>query len=146
MQAELGQDTLDAARADGVAGLPEFLGDDIGRSFWIQKPIAHDLLEDLTSPAVVGFGATFLIEQSQGAFLLEGLAELEVALFAEAKLLGSGQGTEPFAFAFIEHGQLGQDRIGHWGLEATGRSGEGQGLFGGIKHEPNLGESGERVQ
>ena len=74
MKAEVGDDPLDAAGADGVAGLADFLCQDAGGSFRIQKAVANDLLADLVGAAVGGFGAALEALQSEGAALLEELA------------------------------------------------------------------------
>ena len=64
--------------------------------------MADDLLADLVGAAAGGFGPALLAAQGQGAVVDEAVAELEVALFAEAELAGCGQGAQAFAFAFVE--------------------------------------------
>jgi hypothetical protein len=111
LQAEVGEDTLDAAGAEGVAGLADFLGQDGGRSVRIQEAMADDLLADRLSAAVGGFGAALLALQGAGAARLIEPAQLEIALLAEAEFAGSGQGAVGFAFAFVEHGQFTGDFV-----------------------------------
>jgi len=92
LQAELGDDPLDTAGADGRAGLAEFLGQDLGRGLRIQEAIADHLLDELGGAAVVGLGTAFLVDQRQDPALLEEVAQLEVALFTVGELLGGLQG------------------------------------------------------
>ncbi len=147
MQAEVGDDALDTAGAEGVAGLAELLGHHRRTGIRIQKAVADDLLADLFGAAVGGFGAAFLALQGQGAPAQEGLAELEVTGFAEAELAGGGQRARAFAFAFVEHGQFEGDFV-------VGRDGEGAGgalqrLGKGVRiefqHERRVGDGGRIV-
>jgi hypothetical protein len=126
LQAELGDDPLNAAGADGVAGLANFLGQDAGGSFRVEKAVTNDLLAGLLGTAVSGFGAAFVAEQSQGAPLLEEMEQLIVTLLAEAELAGGGQGAGLLALAFVEHGEFAGDFVivGH--EQGAGGSAEDQ--------------------
>ncbi len=104
MQAEFGDDALHTAGAEPVATLPELLGQDRGGSVGIEKAVPNDLLADLVRAAGGAFGAALLALQGAGPLLLVELAQLEVALLAEAEFVGGGQRAGGFAFAFVEHG------------------------------------------
>jgi hypothetical protein len=88
LQAEVGDDPLDTAGADAVAGLANSMGQDAGASHRVEEAAANHLLADLVGAAVGGFGAALEALQSQGAALLEACAQLEVALLAEAEFAG----------------------------------------------------------
>lgn len=146
MQAELSQDAFDRTGADGVAGLAEFLANDLGGGVGVQEAVADDLLEDLVGAAIMSFGAALLVLEGEGASLGKGAAQLEVALFGEAKPEGSGLGAESSALALIEHDEFGEDGVvGGSGQLASG-TGENQGLFGDFEHgRARIGERGEKV-
>lgn len=114
MQAQFGNHPLHAAGADGVAGLADFLGEHAGGSLWIEKPVTNHQLTNLVGPAVGGFGATPVTLQSLRSLFLEELAQLIVALLAEAEFAGGGQRASPLAFAFVEHRQFAGDFIIPW--------------------------------
>ena len=116
-----------------MAGLAKPLGQDRRRGVGVQKAVADDLLADLLGAAVGGLGSALLAEQGQGAALPEGVAELEVTLFAEAELAGGGQGAQAFAFAFVEHGELEGDFVA--GRHGQGTGGTFQGLGIGLSIE-----------
>jgi len=111
LQAEMGNGAFDAAGADGPAGLAEFLGDDLGRGFGIEEAMANDLADDFVGAARGAFGSAFLAVQGQGAALAEGVAELEIALFAEAELACGSERPEALALAFDEHGEFAGDVV-----------------------------------
>ena len=48
--------------------------------------------------------------------------QLKVSLFAKAELIGSLDGTEPFALAFDEHGQTCNDEVIWTNRKFTGRA------------------------
>jgi hypothetical protein len=147
LQAELGDDALDATGADGLAGLTYLLGYDGGVGVRVQKAVADDLLADLVGATRGGFGATLLTLEGQSAAGLEGLAELEIALFAEAKLTSGGQGAGALALAFKEHGQFEGDFVGGEHGQVAGRAAEG--LGGGVsikcQHEQKVGAGEMKV-
>ena len=82
--------------------------------------MADDLADDFIGAAVEAFGAAFLAEQGGGAAVGERLAELEVALLAQAELACGGGRTEALALAFDEHGEFAGDLV-------VGPEGEGAG-------------------
>ena len=73
--------------------------------------MADGLADDFGAAAIVAFGASFLAAQSGAAFREERVAELEIALAAEAvTACGFDAGTRT-ALAFDQHGQLTCDLI-----------------------------------
>jgi hypothetical protein len=116
----MGDDAFDAAGADGPAGLTEFWGDDGRGGLGIEEAMANDLANDFVGAAGGTLGAAFVAVQGQGAAVGEGLAELEVALFAEAEFAGGLDGAKAFARAFEEHGEFAGDFV-------VGRHGQGAG-------------------
>ena len=71
MQAVIGDDPFDAALANGVALLADFLSDDFGGGSRIQEAAADDQAHDLIGAAVIGFWSRGLQEQALGALLEE---------------------------------------------------------------------------
>lgn len=80
--------------------------------------MADDLLLDQVGSAVIGFGSAFLAFQPVGSAFLEEPAELEVALPAEAELVGGEGGAQAFTVAFVEHGEFADNLV-------IGRNGQG---------------------
>jgi hypothetical protein len=111
LKAKVADDPFDRARADGPAGLAEFLGDDRGGSVGVQEAMTNDLADKLVGASVVAFGATLLASEGQSAAAVEGVAELEIALLTQAELCGSPQGAKALALTFQEHGQFARDFI-----------------------------------
>ena len=99
MKAELGHHPFDGPIADRVTGLAQFLADDAGGGVRVQEAVADDLLRDQVGAAVVGFGASLLVLEGQGAALLEEVAQLEVALLGEAEFSGGGDGCSASRFS-----------------------------------------------
>src|SRR6476620_10755532 len=94
---------MDTALTDGEMGLAQLLGNDLGRSIWVEEAITQDLADDLVGAAVVGFRAGFEKLKSGQAAGLESFQELIVALTAVAVFL-SDRGDVLFqALAFDEH-------------------------------------------
>lgn len=120
MKAVVGDDAFDAAGTDDPARLAELLGDDVGGGVGVEEAVADDLADDFVGAAGGAFGAAFLAEQRGGAAVGERLAELEVALLAEAELACGGGGAEALALAFDEHGEFAGDLV-------VGAEGEGAG-------------------
>jgi hypothetical protein len=105
LKAILFHDALNAASADGKAGLAHLLSDDVDRGVRIEEAVTNDLALDLLGPDKVGLGPTFLILEGEDAMLLELREHLIITLSRKAKLC-SGFGTaEPFAFPLQEHEQ-----------------------------------------
>src|SRR6516225_12313341 len=97
--------------------------------------MANDLADQFTGTAVVTFGAAFLTDQGGSSFGDKELAELEVALLAEAKFGGGAQGAE-LTLPFNEHGQFAGDYIRGGGCKSAGIPGPQAG--GGIKLKHGL--------
>ena len=104
-------DALDAARADGQAGLGELLGDDLGGSVGVEEAVADGLANGFLGTAVVPAGAGGVVDQGGGAPQGEGGAELEVALFGVAEGPGGPGGAQAEALAGDEHGELAADLV-----------------------------------
>ena len=104
-------DALDAARADGQAGLGELLGDDLGGSVGVEEAVADGLANGFLGTAVVPAGAGGVVDQGGGAPQGEGGAELEVALFGVAEGPGGLAGAQAEALAGDEHGELAGDLV-----------------------------------
>jgi hypothetical protein len=119
LKAEVADDPFDRARADGPAGLAEFLGDDRGGSLGVKEAMTNDLTDDFIGASVVAFGATFLVGEGQSAAADEGMAELEIALLTQAELLGGMKGAQAFALSFDKHGQFARDFIAVRNCEDT---------------------------
>ena len=69
------------------------------------------------------------------------MADLEVALLAEAELLGGGAGAKSLALARDEHGELAGDLVGGGDGERTGGADELLEL--GVEVEPGRASEGE---
>jgi hypothetical protein len=111
LQPEVRNDAFDAAGANAQAGLAEFLGDDVGGGVGVEKAVADDLANDLSGAAGATFRTRLAGCQGAGAANSEGLAELEVALFAEV-VLGRGlKGAEPQTLRLDDHEELAGDLV-----------------------------------
>ena len=120
MKAVLLDDADDTANADREAGLTEFLGDDVNRGVGIEEALTDDLANDLVGADIVAFGAGLVtLESSASMFTIE-FKQLKISLFAEVELLGGLGGAEPFALAFDEHGQAGDDQVVRKNGEVSG--------------------------
>ena len=92
-------------------GLAEFLRDDIDRGVGIEEAMTDDLANELIGADIVVFGAGLVaLEPCASMFTIE-FEQLKVSLFAEVELFGGLGGAEPFALAFDEHGQAGDDEV-----------------------------------
>jgi hypothetical protein len=113
-------ESLDAANADGLAGLLEFLGKNFGGGVGVEEAKAKQLAKRFVRTTRAGLGAGRMAEQSRAAVFLEDLAELVVTLPAEAEQVGSLGGSQVGAFAEDEH----QKFVGEFvlGAEAQGAS------------------------
>ena len=120
MKAVLLDDTNDATNADREAGLAQFLRDDVDGGVRIEKTVTDDLANDLVGADIVAFGAGLVtLESSASMFTIE-FKQLKISLFAEVELLGGLGGAEPFALAFDEHGQAGDDQVVRKNGEVSG--------------------------
>jgi hypothetical protein len=111
LQAILLDHTVHAPGADLETGLAELLGDDVDRGVGVEEAVADDLALDLVGADIVVLGAGFVGLQSRASMLTIEFEQLKISLFAEAELLGGLGGTEPFALAFDEHGEAGDDEV-----------------------------------
>jgi len=138
LQAVIGDDPFDAAQTDGEARLPEFLGDDLGRSVGIQKAIAQDLADDLIGAAIRGFWAGLLRLQGGEAAFLEGLEQLVIPLTTIAILLGDLADLSFQALAFDQHEEAAGQWVGRGDGQGASRAGELVGV--GMKLEGRIHE------
>ena len=122
MQAVVGDDPVNAADAQAVAGLVELLPDNFRRGIRIQEAMADDLPHDLSGAAVVGLWPGGSAPQAQGPLGLEQAQQLEVSGLGIAEFGGGFGGAQALAAAFVEHGQFDGDfvLVGHG--ERTGRA------------------------
>jgi hypothetical protein len=114
-------ESLNAANADGLAGLLEFLGKDIGGGVGVEKANTEQLPEGFVRVTRAGLGAGLMAEQSGAAVFLEGLAELVVTLPAEAEQLRGLARSEVGAFAQDEH----QKFVGEFIVSVEGQRASG---------------------
>jgi hypothetical protein len=111
LKAVLLDDADDTTSADREAGLAELLRDDVDRGVRIEEAVTDDLTNDFVGADIVAFGAGPLaLESCTTRFTIE-FEELKISLLAEVELLSGLGGTEPFALAFNEHGQAGDDEV-----------------------------------
>jgi hypothetical protein len=111
LKAVLLDDADDTTHADGEPGLAEFLRDDVDRGVGIEEAMTDDLANELIGADIVVFGAGLVaLEPCASMFTIE-FEQLKVSLFAEVELFGGLSGAEPFALAFDEHGQAGDDEV-----------------------------------
>lgn len=124
---------MGAAGTDGSAGLGDFLGDDLRGRLRVEEAVADDLADDLIGAAVVGPGSALVIGQCGNPVLGQGVAELEIALFAVAEGRGGSDGALTEAIAGEEHGEF---------VEGLVVGGDVQGAVGAAE-ETSLGVEGE---
>ena len=121
MKAVVLDESLNAANADGLAGLLEFLGKDVGGGVGVEKANTEQLTEGLVRATRAALGAGLMAEQSGAAVFLEGLAELVVTPSAEAEQVRGLGGSEVGAFAEDEHQKfVGEFIVGVEGQRASG--------------------------
>lgn len=117
----MSDDAFDAAGAKGEANLAKLLGNDSGGGVGVEEAMPNDLANHFVGASRGAFGSAFLTEECGGAEVAVGLAQLEIALFAEAELARCGGGSESLTFAFDEHGEFAGDFI--VGSESEGAGG-----------------------
>jgi hypothetical protein len=122
LKAVLLDDADDTTNADREAGLAELLRDDLDRGIRIEEAVANDLANDLVGADMVAFGARLVSLEPCAAMGTIESKQLKISLFAEAELLGGLGGAEPFALAFNEHGQAGDDEVVGTNGKLTGRA------------------------
>lgn len=136
---------MDAARAQGLAGLADFLRQHGWGGLRIQEAVANDQLLDQVGAAIRALGAGLLALEPQGSVLVQELTQLEVALLAEAEFGRGGQRAEAFTLAFVEHGELVDDFVVSRNGQAAARTLEGP-VLGEVrrefKHETKVTEEG----
>jgi len=130
LQAVIGDDPFDAALADGVALLADFLSDDFGGRIRIQETTADDQPDNLVGAAVIGFGSRVLQQQTLGALLIKGGEDLVIALAGEIVFVSGFGRAEPLALAFDKHGEATTDLVILGDQEGAARSSEAE-LFSG---------------
>ena len=111
MKAILLDDAVHASSTDGETSLAELLGDDVDRGVGIEEALPDDLANDLVGADIVAFGAGLVALESCAAMFTVEFEQLKIALFAEVELVGGLGGAEPFALAFDEHGEAGDDEV-----------------------------------
>ena len=111
MQPVIGDDSFDAAGADGVALLAEFLSYDIHRAVRVQEAISNDQTNDLFSSAVIGFRSWSFGQQAHSTMFLETMEELIIALAAVAEEFSGLGNIGVFALTLDEHGQTTANNI-----------------------------------
>jgi hypothetical protein len=111
LKAILLDDADDTAHADREAGLTEFLRDDVDCGVRIEEAMSDDLANNLIGADIVAFGTGLVALESCASMFLIEFEQLKVSLSAEVELFGGLGGAEPFALAFDEHGQAGDDEV-----------------------------------
>jgi hypothetical protein len=111
LKAILLDDADDTPSADQEAGLAELLRDDIDRGVRIEEAVADDLANDLVGAHRVAFGAGLVALESCASLFTIEFEQLKISLFAEAELVGGLGGTDPFALAFDQHGEAGDNEV-----------------------------------
>ena len=120
MKAVLFDDADDTPNADRKSGLAEFLRDDLDRGVGIKKAVADDLANELVGADIVAFRSRLVTLESHATMFTIKFEQLKISLFAKAKLFGGLGGTKPFALAFDEHAQAGDDEVIRTNGEFTG--------------------------
>ena len=113
-------DPVHAPCAHLEAGLAEFLRNYVDRGVGIEEAVADDLANDLVGADIVTFGAGLVALEPYASMLTVEFEQLKISLFAELELRGGLGSTEPFAVAFNEHGQPGDDEVVGTNGEFTG--------------------------
>jgi hypothetical protein len=130
LQAVIGDDSFDAALADRVALLADFLSDDCGGGIRIEEATADDQTDHLVGAAVIGFGSRGLEEQPLGALVQEVRQDLVITLAGEIVFLSGFGRAKAFALALDEHGQAAANLIVIGDPERAARAGEVDLCFG----------------
>jgi len=120
LQAVLLDDADNAPNTDLKAGLAQFLRDDIDGGVRIEKAVTDDLANDLVSADIVAFGTGLVALETHASMFTIEFEQLKISLFAEVKLRGGLGGAKPFALAFDEHGQAGDDEVIRKNRELSG--------------------------
>lgn len=132
MQAEVADDPLHTADADGAAGLLKLLGDDLRGSIGVKKAVANDLANEFFGTAIIGVRAARFAFERGGAVGLELVEQLEIALLGIAVFESGLRGAKTFALAFKEHGEFAGDFVvlqDGDGAARADESGRGSGEF-----------------
>ncbi len=111
MKAVLLDDADHTTSADHEAGLAELLCDDVDRGVGIEEAVTDDLANDFVGADIVAFGAGLVALESRASLFTIEFEELKISLLAQVELRGGLGGTEPFALAFNDHGQAGDDEV-----------------------------------
>lgn len=130
MQAVVGDDPFDAALADGMTLLPDFLSDDGGGRIWVEKATTDGQADDLVGAAVIGFGSRGLQQQPLGAFFIKSGQDLVIALAGEIVSLSGLGRAEALTLAFDEHGQAAADFVVIGDQQGSARACETELFFG----------------
>jgi hypothetical protein len=80
LQTKVADDPHDAPNANEVVGLLELLGDDLGRSIWIQETMTNDLAHHLFGAPIVGLWPAYFAVQGQRAMSCKLFQQLKIAL------------------------------------------------------------------
>jgi hypothetical protein len=127
LKAVLLDDTDDTPSADREAGLAELLSDDVDRGVGIEEAVTDDLTNDFIGADIVGFGTGFVALESCASMFTIELEQLKISRFAEVEFLSGLGGPEPFALAFNEHCQAGDDEVVRKDGELSGGAGDAVG-------------------
>ena len=119
LKAEVGQDSADAAGADGQPRLANLLSDDISRGVGIKEGVANNLVSNRRGATRRCPGASFAAEQGKATALGEGGENLVIALSGVAVLDGGCCGAESFTFTLDEHSQFAEDLIVAFGWDKS---------------------------
>jgi hypothetical protein len=120
LKAVLFDDPDDTANADRKSGLGEFLRDDLDRGVGIEEAVADNLANDLVGADIVAFWSRLVTLESHATMFTIVFKQLKISLFAKVELFGGLGGTKPFALAFDEHAQAGDDEVVRTNGEFTG--------------------------
>ena len=147
MQAVIGDDPFDAALADRLTLLADFLSNDGGGSLRVEEAAADHQTDHLVGAAVIGFWPRGMEEQTRGAMLVEARQDLVVTLAGEIEFLGGFGRAKAFALALDEHGQAAADLVVIGDQEGAARAGEAELFFGeGNIHRENVTKPGANVK
>ena len=120
MKAVFLDDADNTAGTDREAGLAELLCDDVDRGVRIEEAVTDDLANEFVGADIVAFGPGLVALESVASLFPVELEQLEVSLLADVELRSGLGGTEPFALAFDNHGQAGDDEVVRTNGEFTG--------------------------
>jgi hypothetical protein len=104
-------DSDDTTNADREAGLAEFLRNDVRRCVRIEETLTDDLANDLVGADIVALGARLVGVESRASMFAVELEQLIIPLSAQTELLRGLCGAKPFALAFQEHGEAGDEEV-----------------------------------